>query len=376
MLVNGWLSGVDAPFVSNDDVASMDLAVNHLVQLGHTEIGLALGPERYTPVIRKVQGFRAAMREHLGVEPAHLERLVTHTVFSLEGGAAAAGRLISRGATAVICGSDLMALGAIRQARSMGLSVPRDVSVVGLRRLHDHGVHRPAADHDPPVACEAMGDAAVRALLDEIGGEGPPAGGVRLPARARRARLDRRGAAPRLSRRRLGCRWPASEVTERHGIGAVPLARRGRHPYGSGMRISDVIRRKGGDVITVRTDASVTELLSLLSEHKIGAVVVSDDGESVHGIVSERDIVRHLHTDGAALLDAPVGQIMTAEVHTASPDESLDALESMMTERRFRHVPVVVDGKLVAIVSIGDVVKNRIDDLQAERDQLRDYIQS
>ena len=104
--------------------------------------------------------------------------------------------------------------------------------------------------------------------------------------------------------------------------------------------------------------------------------MVSDDGESVHGIVSERDIVRHLHTDGAGLLDAPVGQIMTAEVHTASPEDSLDDLESMMTERRFRHVPVVVDGKLVAIVSIGDVVKNRIDDLQAERDQLRTYIQS
>ena len=142
------------------------------------------------------------------------------------------------------------------------------------------------------------------------------------------------------------------------------------------MRISDVIKRKGGDVITVRTDASVTELLALLSEHRIGAVVVSDDGESVHGIVSERDIVRHLHTDGASLLDAPVGQIMTSEVHTASPDESLDALETMMTERRFRHVPVVVDGKLVAIVSIGDVVKNRIDDLQAEAEQLRTYIQS
>ncbi len=142
------------------------------------------------------------------------------------------------------------------------------------------------------------------------------------------------------------------------------------------MRISDVIKRKGGTVITVRTDASVTELLSLLSEHKIGAVVVSDDGESVHGIVSERDIVRHLHTDGASLLDAPVGQIMTSEVHTATPDESLEHLESMMTERRFRHVPVVVDDKLVAIMSIGDVVKNRIDDLQAERDQLRTYIQS
>jgi len=142
------------------------------------------------------------------------------------------------------------------------------------------------------------------------------------------------------------------------------------------MRISDVIKRKGGDVITVRTDASVAELLSLLAQHQIGAVVVSDDGESVHGIVSERDIVRHLHTDGAGLLDAAVASIMTAEVHTASPDDGLDALESMMTERRFRHVPVVVDGRLVAIVSIGDVVKNRIDDLQAERDQLRTYIQS
>ena len=137
-----------------------------------------------------------------------------------------------------------------------------------------------------------------------------------------------------------------------------------------------MVRRKGGDVITVRTDASVVDLLGLLSEHRIGAVVVSDDGETVNGIVSERDIVRHLHTDGAALLEAPVSQIMTADVHTCAPEDSLDDLESAMTERRFRYVPVVVDGKLVAIVSIGDVVKNRIDDLQAERDQLRTYIQS
>ena len=137
-----------------------------------------------------------------------------------------------------------------------------------------------------------------------------------------------------------------------------------------------MVRRKGGNVITVRTDASVVELLDLLSEHRIGAVVVSDDGETVHGIVSERDIVRHLHTDGASLLEAPVSQIMTSEVHTCAPEDSLDDVESTMTERRFRHVPVVVDGKLAAIVSIGDVVKNRIDDLQAERDQLRTYIQS
>ncbi|MGL5849320.1 MAG: substrate-binding domain-containing protein, partial [Phycicoccus sp.] len=160
-------------FVSNDDVASMGLAVTHLAQLGHVEIGLALGPERYTPVIRKVQGFRAAMGEVLGTEPAHLDQLVTHTVFSLEGGAAAAGRLITRGATAVICGSDLMALGAIRQARSMGLAVPQGFSVVG----YDDSTMM--AFTDPPLttirqSVEAMGDAAVRALLDEIGGEPPP----------------------------------------------------------------------------------------------------------------------------------------------------------------------------------------------------------
>ncbi len=151
----------------------MGLAVSHLVQLGHTEIGLALGPERYTPVVRKVQGYRAAMREHLDVDPAHLERLVTHTVFSLEGGAAAAGRLISRGVTAIICGSDLMALGAIRQARSSGLRVPFDLSVVGY---DDSTI---MAFTDPPLttirqSVEAMGDAAVRALLDEISGEGTP----------------------------------------------------------------------------------------------------------------------------------------------------------------------------------------------------------
>jgi CBS domain-containing protein len=141
------------------------------------------------------------------------------------------------------------------------------------------------------------------------------------------------------------------------------------------MRIADVIRRKGTDVVTVRPDASVADLLALLAEHRIGAVVVSADGAAVGGIVSERDIVRHLHADGSELLDAPVSQIMTAEVHTCAPDDVLDALEALMTERRIRHVPVVVDGTLQAIVSIGDVVKYRIDDLQAERDQLRDYIQ-
>ncbi|MBR7741941.1 CBS domain-containing protein [Phycicoccus sp. BSK3Z-2] len=140
------------------------------------------------------------------------------------------------------------------------------------------------------------------------------------------------------------------------------------------MKIADVVKRKGGDVVTVRPDATVSELLALLAEHRIGAVVASEDGTAVAGIVSERDVVRHLHTAGAGLLDAPVADIMTTSVHTSHPDESLEDLATQMTERRIRHVPVVVDGALQAIVSIGDIVKFRIDTLQAERDQLRDYI--
>jgi CBS domain-containing protein len=141
------------------------------------------------------------------------------------------------------------------------------------------------------------------------------------------------------------------------------------------MRISDVVKRKGGTVVTVRSDASVTDLLDLLAEHRIGAVVVSDDGQTISGIVSERDVVRHLQKDGAGILEGPVSTIMTAEVQTCSPEDELVALEHTMTENRFRHVPVVVDGRLTAIVSIGDVVKHRITDLQAERDQLSAYIQ-
>ena len=141
------------------------------------------------------------------------------------------------------------------------------------------------------------------------------------------------------------------------------------------MRISDVIRRKGDQVVTVRSDATVQQLLEILEEHRIGAVVVSNDGSTVTGIVSERDVVRHLHNAGAGLLEQTVATIMTNEVHTCTPEDRIDDLARTMTNLRIRHVPVVVDDKLVAIVSIGDIVKWRIDELQTERDHLVGYIQ-
>ena len=142
------------------------------------------------------------------------------------------------------------------------------------------------------------------------------------------------------------------------------------------MRISDVLSSKpSGQVVTIPPDATVRDLLSLLAEHNIGAVVVSGDGRAVDGIVSERDVVRRLHEDDA-VLDGAVSAIMTSDVRTCEPDTPVDDLRVMMTERRIRHVPVVSDGALKGIISIGDVVKSRIDELEADRDQLIGYIQS
>jgi CBS domain-containing protein len=141
------------------------------------------------------------------------------------------------------------------------------------------------------------------------------------------------------------------------------------------MRISDVIRRKGNLVVTIRPGATVTQLLELLEQHHIGAVVVSEDGLTVTGIVSERDVVRHLHTDGASILSETVEMIMTSDVQTCTPEDGVEDLARTMTDLRFRHVPVVKDGQLVAIVSIGDIVKSRIGELQTERDHLVGYIQ-
>lgn len=142
------------------------------------------------------------------------------------------------------------------------------------------------------------------------------------------------------------------------------------------MRISEILRNKGTFVATIGPQVSVRELLAHLAEHNIGAVVVSeDDGASIAGIVSERDVVRRLHDRGDAVLDDTVGSIMTTGVRTCQADDSSDDLRPIMIEYRVRHLPVVDEGRLVGIVSIGDIVKAAISELEAEREHLVSYIE-
>ena len=140
------------------------------------------------------------------------------------------------------------------------------------------------------------------------------------------------------------------------------------------MRIAQVLKNKGDAVFTVSADTSVGDLVAVLAERGVGALVVSDGGAGVDGIVSERDVVRGLGSLGGGLLARPVREIMTTSVHTCTPADTLEHLMVLMTEQRVRHVPVVEGGRLVGIVSIGDVVKQRMAELQAERDQLSAYI--
>ena len=167
VLVNGYADDIDAPFISTDDAAAMELAVRHLVSLGHRSIGLAIGPDRFVPARRKVEAFHRELASQLGVSDAAPH--IATTLFTVEGGQAAATELLSSGHTAIVCGSDLMALGAIRAVRSRGLAVPADVSVVGF---DDSPL---IAFTDPPLTTVrqpalAMGEAAVDTLVAEIGG--------------------------------------------------------------------------------------------------------------------------------------------------------------------------------------------------------------
>jgi DNA-binding LacI/PurR family transcriptional regulator len=161
VLVNGHVDDLKAVFVSDDDHDAMRMAVAHLTELGHERIGLAAGPGHYVPVIRKVEGFAAAVRDR--------KPLVEHSLFTIEGGRAAAGVLLNKGATAIVCASDLMALGAIQAARSRGLTIPRDLSVVGYDDSPMMAFTDPALTtvrQNVPAMCNA----AVRALLEQLAG--------------------------------------------------------------------------------------------------------------------------------------------------------------------------------------------------------------
>ncbi len=140
------------------------------------------------------------------------------------------------------------------------------------------------------------------------------------------------------------------------------------------MRIADLLRTKGTAVATVTPETTVTELLAGLAEHNVGAMVVVAPDGSIAGIVSERDVVRRLNDRGPGLLHGPVAEIMTKLVASCTPDDSIDQLSVLMTQRRIRHVPVLKDGKLAGIVSIGDVVKNRMEQLEKSQEQLEAYI--
>jgi CBS domain-containing protein len=141
------------------------------------------------------------------------------------------------------------------------------------------------------------------------------------------------------------------------------------------MKISFLLARKGSSVATISKDATIEDAVAALDMHGIGALVVSRDGKHIEGIVSERDIVRGLSRERGALLDRSVSGIMTSTVFTSGPDDDIDSLMAVMTERRIRHVPILDhDGLLAGIVSIGDVVKSRIDELEKDRRELVDYI--
>lgn len=140
------------------------------------------------------------------------------------------------------------------------------------------------------------------------------------------------------------------------------------------MRISSILEQKGTAVATIQKEASISDAVEMLARQGIGALVVSDDGRHIDGIISERDIVRRLNSLGASPLHETVASIMSTDVHTCPPEADTDQLRTVMTNRRVRHVPIVQDGELKGIVSIGDVVKVTIQELERHSKELEDYI--
>ena len=140
------------------------------------------------------------------------------------------------------------------------------------------------------------------------------------------------------------------------------------------MNVETMLKRKGAEVFTIKPDRSIADAVKLLKEKGIGALIVSDDGARLNGIISERDIVHRLADGGAGLLDQPVSSIMTADVRTCMPADSARQVLGIMTEKRIRHLPVLRDGRLSGMISIGDAVKLRLDEATAEAEALKEYI--
>jgi CBS domain-containing protein len=143
---------------------------------------------------------------------------------------------------------------------------------------------------------------------------------------------------------------------------------------GNAMNAEMILKAKGNEVITTDPETTVAKAVAKMQQKKIGALVIVGDGAEIAGIVTERDVLHGLAEHGAALLEKKVGDIMTCEVLTAAPGDDVDTLMGLMTRRRCRHIPVEENGVLCGVISIGDLVKSRLDEVEREADQLRDYI--
>jgi CBS domain-containing protein len=140
------------------------------------------------------------------------------------------------------------------------------------------------------------------------------------------------------------------------------------------MFVKNILAGKRGNVVTIEPTADLTAAVKLLTEQRIGAVVILGADHRIVGILSERDIVRALAEHGPTVLNEPVGKVMTRDVKTCSENDTIDGLMGRMTTGKFRHMPVVEQGRLIGIVSIGDVVKNRVEEMEHEAEALRDYV--
>ena len=142
------------------------------------------------------------------------------------------------------------------------------------------------------------------------------------------------------------------------------------------MNVKAILAAKGDDIVSIEPTADLTAATKLLTAHRIGAVVIRGAGGRLAGILSERDIMRALAENGPEALTLPVGQVMTRDIETCGEDDTVASIMERMTAGRFRHMPVIANGKLVGLISIGDVVKQRVDEIERESEAMRDYIRT